>query len=224
MEASSGGRQAHGSQGKWALGYREAALGTAVVRRTAPNRHAPAPPGAQATPCYRPVLPKPPAPRCVPGSSSTGRNVTRSTRAIDHLGDPHPAGDLEGLGAEVHQHDHQLAPVVAVDRRRGVGQRDAVPERQAGPGPDLALEPLRDRDREAGPEQLPLERGQRTRPPRSPRRTRRRPAWRGAGSGRPSPWGSRVIRTSVTGPRRRRSAGAGRPRPRPGRPPCPRPR
>ena len=112
----------------------------------------------------------------------------------DHLGDPHAAGDLERLGAQVDQRDHELAPVVAVDRGRGVGQRDAVLERQAGPRPDLALEPLRHRDREAGAEQLPLERPQ-GQVPSSALATSypAAPGVAAAGSGRPSPWGSRAI-------------------------------
>lgn len=80
----------------------------------------------------------------------------------DHLGDAHAARYLELLGTEIDQGHHQLAAVVAIDRGRGIGQRDAVPECQAGPRPELAFIPVWNGDAEAGPEELSLEGGQLT--------------------------------------------------------------
>jgi hypothetical protein len=80
----------------------------------------------------------------------------------DHLGDAHAARYLKFLGTEIDQRHHQLAAVVAVDRSRGIRQRDTVPECQAGPWPELAFIPVWNGDAEAGPEELSLEGGQLT--------------------------------------------------------------
>src|SRR5687768_17522882 len=75
----------------------------------------------------------------------------------DHLRDAHPACHPEWLGAQIHHRHHQLTPIVAVDGRRCVWQRDPVLQGQSGPGPELTLVAVRDRDAESGPEQLPLQ-------------------------------------------------------------------
>src|ERR1043166_4728539 len=74
----------------------------------------------------------------------------------DQLGYAHPAGDLERLCAEVDQRTLELAPVIAVYRGRRIGQGDAVAQREPRAGPDLDLEALGDRHREAGGVEAPL--------------------------------------------------------------------
>src|ERR1043166_5254748 len=57
----------------------------------------------------------------------------------DQLGYAHPAGDLERLAAEVDQRHLELAPVIAVDRGRRVGQGEAVPQREPPAGAGVGL-------------------------------------------------------------------------------------
>jgi hypothetical protein len=76
----------------------------------------------------------------------------------DHLSDPHTPGHLKSLGAEIHQCNHQLATVIAVDRSRSIRQRDPVLQCQARPGPQLAFISVGDRDAEAGPKEPSFER------------------------------------------------------------------
>ena len=78
----------------------------------------------------------------------------------NHLGDSHAPRHREWLGSQIHQRYHQLAPVIAVNRRRCVGQGDTVAERQTGSRPQLALETLWYRNAETGSEQPTLERCQ----------------------------------------------------------------
>lgn len=68
----------------------------------------------------------------------------------DELGDAVPAEDRRGLGPEVHQQDHEFAPVVGVDRAGGVQDGDAVPGGEAAAGPDLNLESVGDGEAQSG--------------------------------------------------------------------------
>src|SRR5687767_6865651 len=78
----------------------------------------------------------------------------------DHLSDAHPPCHPEWRSAQIHQRHHELAPIVAVDGRRRVRQRDPVFQGQPGPGAELTLVAVRNRDAEPGPEQPPLQRSE----------------------------------------------------------------
>ena len=68
----------------------------------------------------------------------------------DELRDAVAAADADGGTAEVDEEDLNLAPVVGVDRTRGVEEREAVAVSETAARPDLALVAGRDGEREAG--------------------------------------------------------------------------
>jgi hypothetical protein len=75
----------------------------------------------------------------------------------DHLGNPHAPLHLKTVGTEIHQCHHQLAAVIAVYRCRRIRQGYPMFQCQTGPGPQLALISIGDRNAEAGPEELSFE-------------------------------------------------------------------
>ncbi len=62
----------------------------------------------------------------------------------NHLGDTVSAFNCERLLRKVDEDHTDYAPIVAVNRPRGVQDADAVAERETAPGPDLGLEPRGD--------------------------------------------------------------------------------
>ena len=97
-----------------------------------------------------PVLPKPPAPRCVSSQLVDFVERCQRHRGGDELGDALAAADREGLAAVVDEQDLQFAAIVAVDRARRVGDGDAMLEGEARARADLDFIAVRDGDAEAG--------------------------------------------------------------------------
>ena len=71
----------------------------------------------------------------------------------DQLGDPVAARDPDGGPPEVDEGHFHLAPIVRVDGARSVRNRDAVPDREARPGPHLTLHGRGKLHPEPGPHQ-----------------------------------------------------------------------
>ena len=82
-------------------------------------------------------------------------------RCGNQLRDPLAALHLERLVAEVGEDDLHLAAIVAVDRSRRVEAGDPMLQRKARAGANLDLMAVRDLDREAGRDGVPLARVQR---------------------------------------------------------------
>ena len=93
------------------------------------------------------------ADRPVASSRSASTSVARVTGATTSWAMRMPRVDLEDAVAEIDQDHLDLAAIVRVDRARRVEHRDAVPQREAGARPDLALVAGRELQREAGRDQ-----------------------------------------------------------------------
>src|SRR2546425_5989781 len=81
--------------------------------------------------------------------------------ALEHqLGDAHSAGHGHRLRSQVDHGDEQLATIVRVDRRRGVGECETVLHGEARPRTDLCFETGRDGEGETSLHQPPRHRRQ----------------------------------------------------------------
>ena len=77
-------------------------------------------------------------------------------RGWNQLRYPLAPADREGLVAEIDHDDLQFAAVITVDRARGVGDGDAVLQRQAGTRTHLYLVAFGNGDLQAGGYRVPL--------------------------------------------------------------------
>src|ERR1041385_7764148 len=100
--------------------------------------------------------------RSVPAAASLRRvqrvhcfDVDVRDRRDYELRDAVAAVHGEGLGAEVHEDDADLAAIVRVDGAGRIDDADAVPEREAGAGAHLAFVAFRDRDLDSGRHESP---------------------------------------------------------------------
>ena len=137
------------------------ALAQAAVDPVAPpsQRHVRSAP--REVPCRCPVDPCPPAPRSLPGSSSTGTKRARTTGCTTSWAIAvAPAQGERGRRVQVDQVDLDLAAVARVDGARRVHQAEPEPVRQAGARMHEPGVAVGDRDRDPGPDERPLERSQ----------------------------------------------------------------
>ena len=106
-------------------------------------------PGTCVASVATPVDPKPPAPRCVSGRSSTSSKSARDTGATIICAMRSPRRIVDRFRAEIGQEYLHRSAIVGIDRARRVEHGYAAAQREAAARPNLRFEAGGQRDRES---------------------------------------------------------------------------